>query len=233
MDQVRARLLAAVVLLLAASAPAAAQQRIAWTMARNPASGAVLPRLTAGQNRARVNRQLDSLAASLRCGREAAGRGRETYFRSRARVAYAARDVFSVAITASYDCAGPYPTDGANLSVTYDLRTGRAVPFEALFADYARDGAAIVRALFPDRAARAERPASAGDEEERACTEAYSADFLLQTGFAWSVSPRGLVVEPEFPHVVAACAREAVVPFARLRRFAAPGGILARLAGGS
>jgi len=211
-----------------AAAPVRASTPIAYRMMRNPVSGAVLPRLTAPltpQARA-VNAQLDTLAASLRCD-EPAGRGATHEFESHAQVTYAANDVFSVRIRASYFCGGPYPTDGANLSVTYDLRTSTAVPWDALFAGYARNGPAIVRALLPGRFGAAAR---APAEMSADCKELFSVDELAERGFAYSLSPRGMEVETEFPHAFAACNEQATVPYARIRGFAAPGGILARVA---
>jgi len=211
-----------------AAAPVRAQEPIAYRMVRNPVSGTVLPRLTGPltpQARA-VNAQLDTLAASLRCDGPAE-RGATREFESHAQVTYAANDVFSVRIRASYFCGGPYPTDGANLSVTYDLRTGRMVPWDALFAGYARNGPAIVRIVLPGRFGAAAR---APDEMSADCKELFSADELAERGFAYSLSPRGMEVETEFPHAFAACNELTTVPYARVRGYAAPGGILARIA---
>ncbi len=96
---------------------------------------------------ARVNREIEALASELRCP-EGTKHTAPLAYRSRAAVTYAADDVLSVSVHAAYDC-GAYPTDDANASVTYDLRTGEHVPFEMLFADYGRDEARIVRALLP------------------------------------------------------------------------------------
>jgi hypothetical protein len=202
-------------------------------MVRHPGSGAVLPRLTSFPDpavRDGVNRQLDSLAASLRCEEE--DRGHE--YESAAAVTHAADDVLSVHVRASYYCGGAYPVNGANVSVTYDLRTGEPVPFAALFADFERDGAEIVRAVFPEHVPRAERLRAAGREPEAGsgeeCDPLYAVESLLGTGLSYTLSERGLTVEPDFAHVARACAEEVLVPFGRIRSFAAPGGVLARVA---
>jgi hypothetical protein len=212
--------------------------KVETRLVRSPRSGALLPRLVRFHDPAiqdKVNRQLDSLADSLSCEDQGAAASSPTDFESTAKVTYAANDILSVSVHASFFCGGPYPTNDANLSVTYDLRTGSLVPFKGLFADYQRDAAEIVRVLFPEKVARAESWAAAGREESgESCDDTpslFSIDSLLETGFSYVLSPDGLVVQPNFPHVVEACAEMATVSYDKLRRFAAADGILARVAG--
>jgi hypothetical protein len=217
-----------------AAAPGQAAGRIAFAMVRDSGTGAVLPRLTdsAGAQARAVNRFLDSMSATMRCDTAFAPNGDPTEFEAEARVTYAADSIFSVHIRESYYCGGPYPTNGANFSATFDMRTGVEVPFEALFADWARDGAAIVRVIYPEQVAGADRIAAAGepDPDDEDCNQFYAPDRLAEGGFHYAFSDAGLMVEADFPHVIAACGGEAVVPYERLRPFAAPGGILARRA---
>jgi hypothetical protein len=230
---------AALLLAVAPSGNAASQARAAsppstaipYRMVRSRASGVVLPRITLATRQARaVNTQLDSLAASLRCERRVV-RGRLTRpYDVRARVTYAASDVFSVFITASWFCGGPYSTDGANLSTTFDLRTGREVPFHALFADYSRDGMEIVRAIFPRQVARARRSAPENPTERDQCDGVFPVEELPEHVEVYSLSPQGVTAEIEYPHAAQVCGERVTVPYARLRRFAKPGGILARAA---
>lgn len=214
--------------------PTPAGGRITFAMVRDTTTGAVLPRLTdssRAQARA-VNRLLDSASASMRCESPIGPSGDPTEFEAEARVTYAANSVFSVHIRESYYCGGPYPTNGANFSTTFDMRTGEEVPFEGLFADWARDGAAIVRVIYPEQVAGADRIAASGepDPDDEDCNQFYAPDRLVEGGFHYAFSDAGLMVEADFPHVIAACGDEAVVPYERLRPFAAPGGILARVA---
>jgi hypothetical protein len=211
-----------------ARAPSPQSTAIPYRMVRSRASGVVLPRITLATRQARtVNARLDSLAASLRCDSPARGQHAEPYD-VRSRVTYAANDVFSVFITASWFCGGPYPTDGANLSTTFDLRTGREVPFRALFANYSRDGMEIVRTIFPGQVARSRRPAPAEPDADHECEGLIPAEELADRVEAYSLSPRGLTAEIVFPHAFQACGERVTVPYARLRRFARPGGILLR-----
>lgn len=211
--------------------------KVEYRLVRNSRSNALLPRLIRFHNFAiqdKVNRQLDSLADSLFCEDQGASTSLPEYFESVAKVTYAADDILSVSVHASYYCGGPYPTNDSNLSVTYDLRTGSPVPFEGLFADYQRNAAEIVRALYPEKVARAENWAATGQEESgESCDDApslFSIDSLLESGFSYVLAPDGLVVQPNFPHAAEACAETATVPYERLRRFAAPQGILTRVA---
>jgi len=188
-------------------------------------SGAVLPRVRLPDRQAvavKVNQELEALASRFRCPKGTKYIGPLAY-RSRASVTYAANDVLSVSIHAAYDCGGAYPTGDANLSVTYDLRTGERVPFEMLFADYGQDEARIVHALLPFLRA-------SGMAVSEACAGVLTAQNLSSYGFAYSLSQAGLTVQPNFPHVIAACSQEVIVPYGRLKAFARADGVLARVA---
>lgn len=188
---------------------------------RDGATGAELPRLVMPERsdvERRVNADLDSLAASLACPDG-------TPFETRASVSYAAHEVLSVSVHASYFCGGAYPTAGANLSRTYDLTTGARVPFEALWRDVATDRATILgvveTSLFP---------AAVGGEGGEACAGVVSAEALAETPLDYALAADGLRVQPELPHVAAACAAEVTIPYASVAAFAAPGGVLERVA---
>jgi hypothetical protein len=144
-------------------------------------------------------------------------------YRSRASVTYAANDVLSVSVHVAYNCGGAYPTNDANASVTYDLRSGEQIPFEMLFADYRLDKARIVRVLLP--ALRA-----TGMAVSEACSGVLTVKNLSDYGFAYSLSRAGLTVQPRFPHVIEACSQEATVPFRHLKAFARADGLLKRVA---
>lgn len=214
--------------------PKRASTPVAYTMVLDARSGAVVPRLSDTRSRqARaVNRHLDSIAGDLRCLDKVDAAGHPTEYESMVRVAHAADDILSVYINFSGFCGGAHPINGAILSVTYDLRTGKEVPFHALFADYGRDSLAIIRTLFPELVAAAEALERSGraptpDEE---CISQYTTDLLSHTYFGYTLTAAGLEVEPLFPYVVRACVEVVVVPYARLQRFAAPGGLLERMA---
>lgn len=227
----------ALVLLLAAAgctpsgdapgAPAAAVDSIQVRTVRDDSTGIELPRVTlAGRSdvEARVNAVLDSVAAEMRCDPEIVRPGaEESSYTSNSEVRLAAHDMLSVSIHSSYSCGGPYPTNDYNQSVTFDLRTGEVVPFEALFRDYAGDRAVITGVLQTTLA-----PEAAGENPD--CAETVTTEALAGTTFAYALAETGLIVQPEFPHVIEACAAEVTIPYASLRAYARDGGVLARVA---
>lgn len=240
---VRAILLLLLPILVLPASASAQQERadrsapVAYTAVRDTVSGAKLPRLADPRTpqMRNVNRQLDSISAGLRCDAQTDRFGHKTEHWSDSRTTYAADDVLSVYIRFGGFCGGAHPINGVNLSATFDLRAGKPIPFRALFANYDRDAATIVRALFPEMTTAADRlppeRASTYDvEDEEYCLELYATDVLSNSWFSYTLTYAGLVAEPDFAHVIRACQEPALVPYARLRPFAAPGSILERVA---
>ena len=218
-------IVAALILLNFAQASQPGNDAVTYELSLRSPSGAVLPRVRLPDRpavAAKVNQELEALASELTCPNDTKHAAPPAY-RSQASVTYAANDVLSVSVHASYDCGGAYPTNNANASVTYDLRTGEQVPFERLFANHGRDEARIVRALLP--ALKAAGMAVSGQ-----CAGVLTEENLATYGLAYSLSQAGLTVQPDFPHVIAACSREVTVPYGRLEAFAQADGVLARVA---
>jgi hypothetical protein len=205
---------------------AGAQEAVEVRMVRDDSTGVELPRITlAGRPEveARVNASLDSLSASLACNADISRPGTDPFeYDTAARVDHAADDVLSVNIHSSYNCGGPYPSSGVNQSVTYDLTTGEAVPFDALFRDDA-DRSALAGLL------SAALTPMAGDMNGD-CDEVLSTEALSDGSFDYSLNDEGIAVQPDFPHVIADCGVEATLPYASVRAFARDGGVLARVA---
>ena len=209
-----------VLLLLAcASAPTTSSPRVAYEMVEHPVSGAEMPRieLPGRPEIARaVNDRLEAETGDLRC-LEAEG---ETWYETSTQVVHAANDVLSVRITSSFYCGGAHPVNGADSSLTFDLRTGEAVRFRSLFADYERDEAEVVAAYVRSLAA----------EDLENCEDVLAPEELGGHYFVYTISAEGLRMRTAFPHVIAACNTTSVVPFGALERFARPGAILERMA---
>jgi hypothetical protein len=220
-----------------AASASPASTRIPYRVVPDSGSGAKLPRLIHTptlQTRA-VNRRLDAISAGMRCLQRMDGFGRKTEHWSTAWTSYAADDVLSVSIHFGGFCGGAHPINGENVSVTFDLRTGKPVEFRALFADWERDAEAIVRAMFPAQTAAADglHRSATGEydvDEEAFCVQFYVAEDLARQYFGYVFSDSGLVAEPSLAHAVVPCIEEAAVPYERLLPFAAPGGILERVA---
>jgi hypothetical protein len=66
--------------------------------------------------------------------------------------------------------------------------------------------------------------------EDEFCIQFYTTANLAGEYFGYSFTRAGLVAEPGLSHAVRPCVEETTVPYALLRPFAAPGGILARVA---
>ena len=191
------------------------------------------PRLTAYKDITtmnRVNAQIDELSKEFGCP---APRRKDDWYKVFSRVEYAAEDIFSIYASANSYCGGPYPTNDANMSLTFDLRTGKKVQFAELFKSYDADKDEILKIIFARQLARTEKLLAAGkkSDENFNCEEnsdLFTLENLRDSEYAYNFSEKGLVVQPRWPHVVEPCAERVTVPYQQLTEFAAPNGILAR-----
>jgi len=219
--------LALVALACAGAAPGRETPRpgagtVEYRMVASPVSGVEMPRIRLPERpevEQQVNAQLDAEAADLRC-MDGDVDANEGWWESSVSVTYAMNDVFSVSIASNFYCGGAHPMNDADSSQTFDLRTGRSVRFRSLFEDYDRDAAEIERAYLSHLTA----------EDREGCEDVLTAEGLEGHYFAYTIAPEGVRMRTSFPHVIEACNRTAVVPFAELRAYARPGGILVRLA---
>lgn len=178
-----------------------------------------------------VNAQIDELSKDFGCP---APRAKDDWYKIFSRVEYGAEDIFSIYASANYYCGGPYPTNDANMSLTFDLRTGKQIQFAALFGSYDANKDQILKIIFAKQFARTEKLLAAGkkSDEDSNCEEnsdLFTLENLRDSEYAYNFSARGLVVQPRWPHVVEACAERVTVPYQQLKEFAAPNGILARI----
>jgi hypothetical protein len=202
---------------------------IGYRMTRVRRTRILFPRLTSFRDRVAmnaVNRRIDELTGEFGCQGEG---GRTAYYKVRSRVEYTARDIFSIYASSEYYCGGAYPTNDNNVSLTFDMKTGKLVNFEDLFKNYDADRQEIVKTIFANLLARGERAARSGRTNEGDCEEVYQLDRLESSTFAFNFSKTGLSVQPDWPHVIEACAERVTVPYAKLAKFAAPDGLLARV----
>lgn len=194
----------------------------------------LFPRLIAykdGTTMNQVNAQIDELSKEFGCP---APRGKDDWYKVFSRVEYGANDIFSIYASANYYCGGPYPTNDANLSLTFDLRTGKQIQFAELFSRYDANKNQILKTIFAKQFARTEKLLAAGkkSDENSNCEEnsdLFTLENLRDSEYAYNFSAKGLVVQPRWPHVVEPCAERVTVPYQQLKEFAAPNGILARI----
>lgn len=206
---------------------------IGYAKARVRRTNIMFPRVTRFRDAKimrEVNRQIDEVTQEFNCDGQG---GRGSYYRVKSRVAYAQNDIFSIYASAEYYCNTAYPTNDYNVSQTYDMRTGKRVEFEELFRDYQADGRAILKIIFAEDIARSEKLAASGKPREQTCEgdpELYSLERLEGSSYAFNFSSQGLQVQPQWPHVIEACAKIVTVPYDKLAPYAAPNGLLARVA---
>ena len=105
------------------------------------------------------------------------------------------------------------------MPVTFDRTTGAAVDLHTWLADAALDRSEASAQLPPTLRPAFRRliMANAG-EVEADCREAMADEEFWDIG----LDRRGLIFRPELPHVVAACADDELVPWAKLARFLTP-----------
>jgi|SRR5215813_8169130 len=189
------------------------------------------PRVTAYKDAAtmnRVNEQIEGMTREFRCS---GPRAKNDWYEVSSRVEYASHDIFSIYASAGYYCGGPYPTSDANISTTFDLRTGKTVGFAGLFKNYEADKDSILGIIFATQLARTERLLAAGKKSGENCgddPQLFTLEALRKSEYAYNFSQKGLVVQPQWAHAVQACAERVTVPYQELKEFAAPGSILAR-----
>jgi hypothetical protein len=171
------------------------------------------------QIQAAVNAEIQKKLDGMGCGRAPAGE--HWLWETTARVTYADREIFSVDIVTERDCGGPYPTNAAPGPITFDLRTGKRVGFADLFESYKQNKPAIIRAVFGKHIGKS--------IESDGCPSLWSLEDMMQYAGPYYVVPGGIVVTPEFPHVMEACAFQETVSASALRPLAAPDAVLMRL----
>lgn len=200
-------------------------------------NGFAVPQVTGYRDAAvmdKVNYHLSEMAYAAGCDPEFLARpdAPETYYEATFEVSHAEDDIFSVYVRASWFCGGPYPTNGDNQSVTFDMETGETVAFADLFNRYVRNRDAIAAIIFAEQTEK-----YSGPDDGQSCNGMYALGgggdypnlFSFTDDLAYRIEGGDVLAEPTFPHVVAACAEEGRAPAARLSEFFAPGSLLSRL----
>lgn len=196
-------------------------------------TGVQFPKLTYYKNTEileKVNRKIDEITSEFGCD-EDAPRPKSVY-KVKTNVEYLTKDIFSIYASASWFCEGSYPTNDSNISLTFDLKTGKLVEFEDLFQHYVQDKAEILKIIFATQLDRSARLVATGKAKEGTCDGdpgLYSLEHFETDLFAYNFSSAGLRVQPLWPHVIEACSERVTVPYIKLKKFAAPDGLLARV----
>ncbi len=144
-------------------------------------------------------------------------------------VRYLSARYLSVEIVTSYDCGGPYPTSGAESPVTYDLTTGAALDWTTAFKPGFLAPLSDAQTAPPSaltKLYRARYRKGKGDPE--GCRGVITdQDPFGSAPITWLDAKGGIVFQPDFPHVTAACADPLtlspadVAPYLKDAKFAA------------
>jgi hypothetical protein len=137
-----------------------------------------------------------------------------------------ANDLVSVELTIYYNGGGAHPNNYF-LPLVYDLKSDKELKFEELFEPDQNYQSAIAKYLVAD----IDKRAAAIDERytgqpTKRDEPIISEDQLTELA-GWGMTPKGLVVYFDFPHVIAAFDKN-VVPYSVVRQYLKPNGPAAK-----
>jgi hypothetical protein len=139
--------------------------------------------------------------------------------------------LLSMTASVYYDCGGVHP-DGYSENLTLDLQTAKVLtledlygfvavpkglnlqtqePFE-LFSSYTQARAVVLKKLI------LQEVKAFSKDPEPDCKDLYETGDVFQF-ITWYLTPEGLIVQPSFPHVAAACKKDFLLPYARLKPY--------------
>lgn len=176
---------------------------------------------------ATVNQALTDAFGQTSCGEDGAGRDFE--WNVVTTVDYAQQDIFSVNASGNYFCGGAYPTNNYTQTLTFDMKTGETITFPQLFESYETDQAQILETIYAAQIELAKM--SEGVAEEGSCSLVNTLDTLMNYthDFRLATATKAVIVQPQYPHVIEACAEPVTVPVEQLLPFAPQNSLLYRL----
>lgn len=206
-------------LLVLTASYAAAPAGIAAAPMKSSAANPTYPRLTKfpdAKVMAKVNKALADMEKTDREGqRDCLAQLKEMKMKpdreswhTATEVTYLSARYLTVDTLQSYYCGGPYPTSGARTATTFDLKTGEAVDFSALFKPgfmATADGKSVLTKLYFARYSK--KP------DDKECLGAVKQTDPSSSAILWLTS-KGLMFQPDYPHVMAACATEMTLSIA-------------------
>lgn len=143
-------------------------------------------------------------------------------------VAYLSPLYLSIDVSTSYYCGGPYPNDGIPTPVAFELRSGAQVDWTKMFEDgfLPRDGAG--KSALADLYRATYRKDEPADDE---CRDVIKQDGLFSSPPVFRLDAEGIIVQPDFPHVIAACADPFTLPIDALATYLKDTALTAELRG--
>ncbi|HMO19141.1 MAG TPA: hypothetical protein PKA63_13785 [Oligoflexia bacterium] len=147
-------------------------------------------------------------------------------FQVNANVSFIKADIFSISAKITAFCGGPYPVIDSISNKTFDLLTGKEVPFEMLFSNFRKNRRKIISTIF---SGVIKKNGNKQVKNESKCDQGYDIEDLLVYPFRYNFSDQGLIVSPEYPNVLSACIIPALVSYSALKQYADENGILGRV----
>lgn len=156
-----------------------------------------------------------------------------TYFEMNYNVLLGSNDLVSVEIYQDYYAGGVHP-DSGYFAITYELAANREFGLDDLFKPVSDYKAAIAKYALTDidkRAAQIEQEEAQreGRKVERRDKPVVSADQLPDIQ-AWAMTPNGLMIYFDFPHVIAVFDKN-FIPYTVVKDYLKPDGPAAKFAG--
>src|ERR1041384_7343773 len=145
-------------------------------------------------------------------------------------ILFGTNEMISVEMTEYYDGGGAHPNNSF-WSLTYDLKGNKELKFEDLFKPDSDYNSAIAKYVVADIGKRA--AAFEEDDARRENRKPVKRDELvvsedqLNELSGWAMSPKGLVVYFDFPHVIAVFDKT-LVPYSVVKQYLNPNGPAAR-----
>ncbi len=119
-------------------------------------------------------------------------------------VRYLSIRALSIEVVTSYDCAGAYPTNGAETPLTYDLSTGVQIDWTTMFKPSFLAPSSDSDKAPPSALTKLYRARYRGEKD---CRDVITGqDPFSSAPIVWLDAKGGMVFQPDFPHVIAACA---------------------------
>jgi hypothetical protein len=138
-------------------------------------------------------------------------------------------DLVSVELNVYFDGGGAHPNNYF-LSLTYDLAANKELKFEDLFQSGTDYNTAIARYLVEDidkRAYALEQKEATDPKQVQKRDEPIISESQLSELSGWGLTPKGLIVYFDFPHVIAYFDKN-FVPFSVVKQFLKPNGPAAK-----
>jgi hypothetical protein len=160
-----------------------------------------------------VNADLEKVRRSLveKARKCAEGANGTSDWEDSARVDLLTRGVFSIYIGISYYCGGPHPDD-EYMPLTYNMKTGKRFDFEKDAAQLFLNDSIPTGQLMDLYRRYYGKPAGGCEISDLKEVEHIFLHFASE----------GLVINPDIPHVVAACGPEIVIPWGEVKPLVKP-----------